>query len=89
LESNALHNVCRSLKIKSRRAHCALSDALAAADIFLYYLNVCREKNKNTFKDIKKGSYKFLDSWNSAPVEKTNHKHLKPATNIRCRFTDD
>ncbi len=74
-----LADACAAHAIALDEAHCAASDARAAAGLLKIYLNECQRTNKRTFGDLaSENSYRFLNSLDADPINA-----IRPVADIR------
>jgi DNA polymerase-3 subunit epsilon len=68
---SSLDATCHALGVELAGAHRAASDAMATAELWERYTTAARESGIQTFGDLAgKKSYKFMQSFSSAPLSK-------------------
>lgn len=80
-----LGDACKAHGVKQAIAHHAGADALAAAFLWMEYLNALQKKGVRSFGDLAKlKSYKFIESFSTDPLSNLSFD-LRKATKLKPR----
>jgi DNA polymerase III epsilon subunit family exonuclease len=74
-----LGEACRQHRVKMNRAHSAAGDALASAQLWLYYRNTMTTRGLTSFRDLANHkNYRFTYSFQHDPLNSVDHLNRGP-----------